>query len=188
TRASLRRKLFRDITGQTGLKQRAQQFAFALQMAGDVDRNDPLYEQLSQNFSGPGLMKSLLANAVLLMGLTLIGVWWAYPLLWVLPLLTWYQLVLRVRNIAEHGAVGDAEDPLQNVRTTYAGPLLGFFVAPYWVNYHLEHHLVMHVPCWRLPALHRLMLEKGHGRDMEIGESYWAVLRKAASRAEPVTA
>ena len=182
TRASLMRKLFRDITGQTGIKQRAQQIAFEFQMAGDVDKDDPDYEQLSQNFSGPNFSKALMFNLVFLTFLTALGVWWLYPLFWILPLLTWYQLVLRVRNIAEHGAVEFSDNPLKNVRTTRADPLTAFFLAPYWVNYHLEHHLVMHVPCWNLPKLHALMLEKGYGDSMEIGASYWDVLKTASSR------
>jgi beta-carotene hydroxylase len=31
-------------------------------------------------------------------------------------------------------------------------------------NYHLEHHLFPTVPCWRLPRLHRWMLDNGHYR------------------------
>jgi fatty acid desaturase len=32
---------------------------------------------------------------------------------------------------------------------------------PHHVNYHLEHHLCPAVPHYRLPALHRLLQEKG---------------------------
>ncbi len=110
------------------------------------------------------------------------GAWWWWFAFWALPLLTWYQLVLRVRNIAEHGVVEFSENPLRNVRTTKAGPLMRLLLAPYWVNFHLEHHLVMHVPCRNLSKLHRLMLEKGHGPDMEIAQNYWDVLTRAASK------
>ena len=183
TKASLRRKLMRDITGQTGIKARAQQIAFALQMAGDVENRDFASQKLSQSFNGPGFFVSLALNLAAWALLALMGLWWVWPLLWALPLLTWFQLVLRVRNIAEHGAVEFSSDPLKNVRTTRADPVTGFFLAPYWVNYHLEHHLVMHVPCWNLPKLHALMLAKGHGPDMTVADSYWDVLRVAGSRA-----
>lgn len=53
----------------------------------------------------------------------------------------------RLRAIAEHAVVGDAADPLRNTRTTGAGPLARALLAPYWVNYHLEHHLLIFVPC-----------------------------------------
>jgi fatty acid desaturase len=49
--------------------------------------------------------------------------------------------VARLRSIAEHAVVPDDDDPLRNTRTTAAGPLARAFLAPYWVNYHLEHHL-----------------------------------------------
>ncbi len=67
-------------------------------------------------------------------------------------------------------------------RTTYAGPVARMFLAPYWVNYHLEHHLFMFVPCWRLPAAHRALLAAGLRERMEIRTGYAAVLRLAASR------
>jgi fatty acid desaturase len=51
-----------------------------------------------------------------------------------------------------------------------------------WVNYHLEHHLFMFVPCWRLPAAHRALLAAGRKDDMELQPRYLAVLRLAASR------
>ena len=38
-------------------------------------------------------------------GLAAAGYWWLYPVLWLLPLVTWYQLVSRIRNIAEHAVV-----------------------------------------------------------------------------------
>lgn len=181
TRASLLRKLWRDISGQTGVRQRAQQIMFAFKMAGESE--GATSQDLAQAFSGPVLGRALVANAALFAAMWAAGAWWWWFAFWLLPLLTWFQLVLRVRNIAEHGAVEFSDDPLRNVRTTKAGWLLRLLLAPYWVNYHLEHHLVMHVPCRNLPRLHALMLEKGHGPRMEIGRSYWQVLRLASSRA-----
>ena len=66
--------------------------------------------------------------------------------------------------------------------------MVRLLVAPYWVNYHLEHHLFMFVPCWRLPAAHRALLAAGRREAMELQPGYRAVLRaatalrKAASR------
>ena len=99
-----------------------------------------------------------------------------------LPYLTWFQFVLRVRNIAEHGATEQSEDPLRNVRTTLAGPVARLLVAPYWVNYHLEHHMVMHVPCCRLKEMHRRLLDKGLANRMRIAPSYWHALGEAGWR------
>ncbi len=181
TWASLRRKLIRDITGQTGFKQRSQQIMFAFKMAGEVE-GTPSSQDLAQAFSGPVLGRAMIANAVIFAVMWAVGDWWWWFAFWALPLLTWFQLVLRVRNIAEHGAVERSDDPLRNVRTTRAGPVMRLLLAPYWVNYHLEHHLVMHIPCHALPKVHDLMLKKGHGPKMQIGRDYWDVLRLAASR------
>jgi fatty acid desaturase len=181
TKASMRRKLIRDITGQTGFRQRSQQIMFAFKMAGEVE-DGTSSKDLAQAFSGPVIGRALIANAVIFALLWAVGAWWWWFAFWALPLLTWFQLVLRVRNIAEHGVVERSDNPLRNVRTTHAGPLLRLLLAPYWVNYHLEHHLVMHVPCRNLPKMHRMMLDKGHEPQMEIGRTYWQVLAKAASR------
>jgi len=78
--------------------------------------------------------------------------------------------------------VPDNDDPLRNTRTTLANVFERLFVAPYWVNYHLEHHLFMFVPCWRLPAAHRALLGSGLRDRMEIQPNYVAVLKLATSR------
>ena len=181
TRASMRRKLIRDITGQTGIKQRLQQLMVALNLAGDLD-NAPSAEELAQAFSGIKLKHSILANVAIFTLMWIFGTWWWWFAFWALPLLTWYQFVLRIRNIAEHGVVEFSDNPLKNVRTTKAGPLTRLLLAPYWVNYHLEHHLVMHVPCRNLPKLHKLMLKKGYGPDMEVAQNYLDVMLKASSK------
>ena len=69
-------------------------------------------------------------------------------------MLTWFQVIVRVRNIAEHAVVPDNNDPFRNARTTIANPLARALLAPYWVNYHVEHHLLFWVPCYRLPQVH----------------------------------
>ncbi len=158
TRKSLWRKVVRDLTGQTAFTRRREQFK-----------------------RGIGLREGLIVNAVLWAALAAAGYWWLYPVLWLLPLATWYQLVSRIRNIAEHAVVPDNDDPLRNTRTTYANPIIRLLVAPYWVNYHLEHHLFMFVPCWRLPQAHRALLTAGRREGMEVQPGYRAVLRMATS-------
>lgn len=93
------------------------------------------------------------------------GLAW-YAVLWLLPLVTVLQPILRLRAIFEHGAVDDLGSPLTAARTnrTWGSPLnwlarLALF--PHHVNYHLEHHLYPAVPHYRLPALHRLLLQRG---------------------------
>jgi fatty acid desaturase len=87
---------------------------------------------------------------------------------------------VRLRNIAEHAMVPDDGDPLRNARTTRAGLLARVFLAPYWVNYHLEHHLLVFVPCWKLRRAHALLRAKGYHARMEIAAGYRDVLQRAS--------
>lgn len=179
TSASFRRKILRDLTGRTAFQQRRSQWRAAV---GPADwpwrqRLDQLWDKLG----GP-----LIANMVLFGALGIAGYWYLYPLLWVLPLATWYQVATRIRNIAEHAMVPANDDSFRNTRTTQAGAIARFFLAPYFVNYHLEHHLFPFVPCYRLPTVHRLLKIKGIQPRCEIQPGYAAVIRIATSRsAEP---
>ena len=175
TRASYRRKFWRDITGQTGYQQRKAQFLNAL--------GDPAWPRARRlRHFRETLGPQLAANGVLLAGFTAAGVWWAYPLLWVVPLLTWFMVITRIRNIAEHAVVPDSNDPLRNTRTTRATPIERAFIAPYWVNYHLEHHLLFWLPCYRLPEFHAILMRGPHAARMEVRRGYLEVMRMATSR------
>lgn len=175
-RSSLARKLRRDLTGMTGLAQRRAQWREAL---GPPEA--PLEARLRHLWRALG--PALLVNAALCSALALTGYWYFYPLLWLLPLLTWQQMVLRVRNIAEHAALPvldhEGADALRIARTTLANPLERLFVAPYWVNYHLEHHLAMWVPCYRLAACRRMLEANGHAARLLTTRGYRSVLREA---------
>ena len=122
----------------------------------------------------------LLANAALAGALVAAGGWSLYLLTWILPWATWYRVVTRVRDIAEHGMVPGPEDPLRSARSIGAGPVARALVAPYGVNFHLEHHLLVFVPCWNLGQVHAMLLAKGYGGRMERARSYVEVLSRAA--------
>ena len=49
------------------------------------------------------------------------------------------------------------------------------------MNYHLEHHFMASVPCYRLKALHEFLQQKGAYTDTPIFQSYGAVLRHAVA-------
>jgi fatty acid desaturase len=84
-----------------------------------------------------------------------------YLVLWVLPLVTVVQAILRLRAIAEHGATTDFSSPLTAARTNLGPAWLRWLVFPHQVNYHVEHHLYASVPHYNLPRLHTEM--KRHG-------------------------
>ena len=166
TKASLRRKFTRDLTGQT---------FFRLRMAGFKSSYEPGMEAFEKTSVWP----YLITNAVLLGSLIAIGAWWVYPVLWILPLATWFMAVLRNRNIAEHALTTTDGNVLTQARTVKVNWLSRIFLAPYYVNYHVEHHAYMYVPCWQLPRLHKALVD--HHDDMEIQPGYGRVLKLAAA-------
>lgn len=182
SRASLRRKIVRDLTGQTFFKQRILLPLAALRgRTATRPTEDHDYEAI---VTGRSVLPFVLVNLALLAGFTVAGVWWAFFALWLLPMATWFPMVTRLRNIAEHACVeGSAADPFRAARTTRASWWERAFVAPYWVNFHAEHHLFMHVPCWKLPGLHRAVHARPQGERMEVAGGYVEVLRTASSRA-----
>jgi fatty acid desaturase len=91
-----------------------------------------------------------------------------YLVLWVLPLVTVVQAILRLRAIAEHGATTDFSSPLTAARTNLAPAWLEWLIFPHHVNYHIEHHLYASVPHYNLPALQREMAERDMLQNAEL--------------------
>jgi fatty acid desaturase len=48
-------------------------------------------------------------------------------------------------------------------------------------NHHLEHHLLVFVPCWKLRQVHALLLAKGLGGRMERAAGYPEIIGRATS-------
>jgi fatty acid desaturase len=100
-----------------------------------------------------------------------------YLVLWVLPLVTVVQALLRLRAIAEHGATTDFSSPLTAARTNVAPAWLAWLIFPHQVNYHIEHHLYASVPHYHLPRLHREMHARGMLANAEV-VTFASTLRK----------
>ena len=106
-----------------------------------------------------------------------------YLLLWVLPLLTVLQPILRLRAILEHGGVEDLGSPLTAARTNRTwgaawNRLARAVLFPHHVNYHLEHHLYPAVPHYHLPRLHALLGHKGalEGAEVRDVRATWSIV------------
>jgi len=168
TKGSLRRKIWRDLSGQTGWK-----FARASYRRSFGNWQDPQSRRAGTGFAVTNLVLfGLLAAA-------------GHPelyLLWVVAFLTTNTLVTRIRAIAEHALTPDREDPLGNTRTTIASWWERLFICPNRVNYHLEHHLLMTVPHYNLPKMHQLLKERGLlDRACVETRGYRAILSAAAA-------
>lgn len=170
SKASFRRKVFRDLSGQTGFDQYGRIIRAAF-------KGDTLAQRLSNGWSRIG--PNVIINLCFLAAFAAAGVWYMYFVLWWLPAMTWNRLIVRLRNIGEHAAVPDNNDRLRNTRTTLASWWERALIAPYNVHYHLEHHLVVNCPHYKLKDAHRMLLDKGYDRQMEIQPGYWAVLNLA---------
>jgi fatty acid desaturase len=181
TRTSLRRKIVRDLTGQTYYKQK---WAGLVARIRDRKPGEPLWPILKEAVIRR--RRFFLGMAVTIALTAPFGLWWVWPVLWLLPQATWLPMVTRLRNIAEHACVGkDEPDPLRHARTTRANWIERAFLAPYWVNYHCEHHMFMHVPCYNLPKVHRLLKKSGTLDRMLTAPGYAAVLAMASSKPDP---
>ncbi len=175
SRASFKRKIWRDLSGQTGWKR------FLAILNRDLGHSRG---RVRRDF-GAGLQALhgvVITNAVLLGLLTLFGHPALY-LLWVVAWFTTYSLVMRIRSIAEHAMVPDVADELRNTRTTLARWWERLLIAPNRVNFHLEHHLLMTVPHYNLPRLHRMLRSRGVLEDACVSDGYRSVLALAASKA-----
>ena len=171
SKASLRRKLFRDITGQTFLRLRIATLKMKTGEAPNIEGSDAFQKSSPWPY--------LITNAIIFGLLAATGHWWVYFALWLAPLMTWFFVVLRLRNITEHAMTSYDDNPLTHARTTYTNIFEKIFFGPYWVNYHVEHHAYMFVPCYRLKALHKEMI--GHHDEMEIKRGYLSVLKAATT-------
>ena len=147
---SFRRKIIRDLTGQTGFK-----------LLRFIARGAAGVMSTQKRGSAKVFYQQLLVQLVLFLLLSLFGMSWAY-LLWVAAYMSSFMLFIRLRQIAEHAGVPDLYDldPRKNTRTVIAGWPERLFLAPNGVNYHMEHHFMASVPCYRLPALHDFLKAK----------------------------
>jgi len=100
-------------------------------------------------------------QVVLLLGFTLVGRPELYVFLWLVPWLTVWRVINRLRSIAEHGGMtrsGDRRLTTHHVRQHW---LARFWMVPYNTGWHLAHHVDMGVPFRNLPALHRELVASG---------------------------
>lgn len=186
TRKSMFRKFFRDLSGQTGLKALVGLVAMQL---GYLEYNlgNNLVRISQKNRSWGDFFRvftrrlggSIIVNIALWAFLYTFFSGWLY-LLWVVAYLTTFQFCIRVRSMAEHSMVEDPTDPYSNTRTTYANFFERMLFAPYHVNYHVEHHLLMGVPSYNLPKMHHLIKKKGFFEKGVLEYNYWNIIKKAA--------
>ncbi len=179
SKASMTRKVLRDLFGVTGLKQLVgTTYLIVKVLRGEQVDAGTLPLRLE---TAPAIRMVI---GTVTTNLMLFGVLWAlgHPMLYLLWIGAWFttnKLVSRIRSIAEHAVVPDPTHPIGQTRTVRAGWLERLFLAPNQVQYHLEHHLLMTVPHYNLPKFHALLLERGVLEDACVADGYGQVLRQA---------
>ena len=181
SKASMARKIVRDLLGITGLKKLIGTTYLVIKVIrGEQVDSGTLPMRMER-----GLAARMLAGTVVT-NLILFGILWSlgYPLMYLLWFGAWMttnNLVARIRSIAEHAVVPDPSQPIGQTRTVRASWLERLLIAPNCVQYHLEHHLVMTVPHYNLPRFHAMMRERGLLEGACVADSYAQVLRVAVT-------
>lgn len=95
-------------------------------------------------------------QAALIGGLTLAIGWWAYPVLWLLPVGLHTYLADLVRSFFEHShPEADAKADEHRLITHTSNRLERAFLAPMNMNCHTVHHLWPSIPYYNLPVADR---------------------------------
>ena len=173
-RAYLAKKLAKDLIGLTAYKTYSYFFG-APAINEDAEKvNRPLDD------TSPALRKSARSDRWFVAGFHIVapivailtGYGIEYFVLWILPLVTTLQALLRFRAICEHGAVTDLSSPLTAARTNLVPGWLRWWMFPHHVNFHVEHHLYPSIPHYNLPACHAKMAEHGILKQAEIRDVF----------------
>ena len=115
--------------------------------------------------------------AILAGGLTWIIGWWAFPVLWLLPVYLFMFLGDNFRSFAEHShPQGDQVADRHRLITYTSNPLERMLVAPMNMNFHIAHHLWPSIPYYNLPKADRLIRQHPGAMGLEWRGSYFAYL------------
>ncbi|MFT4566711.1 MAG: fatty acid desaturase [Saprospiraceae bacterium] len=187
-RKSMIRKFWRDLSGQTGIKSLSGLILMHLgyleyNLGGKITKVDQSKRKNIEFLKvfATNLAPCIIFQFVLFLLLTAFLSPWLY-LLWLGAYLTSFQFSIRVRAIAEHSMVEDSKDPWRNTRSTKANWFIQLLFAPYHVNYHVEHHMMMSVPSYNLPRMHKLLYDRGFYNKGLLAPSYWSVIKQAAQQ------
>jgi len=167
TGASMRRKFRRDISGVSGYR------ILRPRLIGIVTKR---FWRNSLRF--------YLGQFVIFVLFVIAGNPFAYLYLWLLPFMTVYQVVNRLRAIAEHGGMTRSADRRQTTHHIQQGMLARIFLVPLSVGHHLAHHVDSGVPFRNLPRLTRLLEQGGYITDKNTWPNYRSLWRALATKAE----
>ncbi|MFT7599470.1 MAG: fatty acid desaturase [Acidimicrobiales bacterium] len=89
------------------------------------------------------------------------GHWWAYVVVWFLPWATVWQVINRLRSIAEHAGMEAGADRRVNTHVVRQRWLSGQWLVPFQAGFHLAHHVDTSIPWTQLHPFHTELVEAG---------------------------
>ncbi|MEA3019732.1 MAG: hypothetical protein QOI47_1256 [Actinomycetota bacterium] len=121
------------------------------------------------------------AQVAVLAVFTLIGRPELYLFLWLLPEMSVWRVLNRLRAIAEHGGMTRSTDRRLTTHHVRQSWLARFWIVPYNTGWHLAHHVDIGIPWRHLPQLHHELVAAGWVTPDLTYPSYLALWRKLAS-------
>jgi fatty acid desaturase len=167
TRGSFRRKVWRDARGSSGWKN----------LKG-------LLGAFRSDTARPFAVRIAAAQVPLIAVAIAAGRWWLYPLFWLLPWMTVWRVINRLRSIAEHGGMERSKDRRKTTHHVEQHLLPRFLLVPCNTGWHLAHHVDMGVPWRNLPKLHEELVQAGWVTPDLTYPTYRALWRALRSRPE----
>ncbi|HEU5119013.1 MAG TPA: fatty acid desaturase [Isosphaeraceae bacterium] len=93
--------------------------------------------------------------------------WPIFFLFWVTPLLTFYPMLMQLREIAHHSNAPD-DGRFTNSRVFFVNPILDACVFPYGQAFHVTHHLFAMLPHHQMLNAHRALMRFPAYRDQVV--------------------
>ena len=167
TNASFWRKMRRDALFVTGLKM--------------------LRGQIIGLFRGIPLVRHTNAKIFAVQAALVVAFWylvapWGYVVYWLVPYLTVWRVMNRLRSIAEHGGLRADDDRRVTTHSVRQHPIASFLFVPFNLGWHIAHHTDAGIPFRSLPKYHAELRKSGFVNDVYEYPNYraiWRALRAA---------
>jgi fatty acid desaturase len=118
----------------------------------EKSRNRSHQERQRAGYSARDLFIIGACQSLLLGGLTWAIGWWAYPILWLLPVYVFTFCGDLIRFFLEHShPEPDEIADERRLMTYYSNPIERVFLSPKNINLHIAHHLWPSIPYYNLP-------------------------------------
>ena len=111
---------------------------------------------------------------------------WVYVMLWLVPYITVWRVMNRLRSIAEHGGLRADDDRRVTTHSVKQHLFSSFFFVPFNLGWHIAHHADSGIPFRSLPKYHRQLRASGFVTDTYEYGSYLAIWRALRSRPEAI--